>query len=161
MLSKVASSTIFWVFGMTLHGIEPWSPGPLVNTLLIRPKCVYIWVQICIYIYIYMGICIYRYSCVCMCGCMYLCTCVYVYLYIYIYMCVCVCMWVHIYIYVCVCLYIYVYIYIYFSNLSDQAGCDSRSVFKQSLTGLNSDLSFSKTGGHTKCHEPVCPSINS
>ena len=37
MLSKAASSTIFWVFGMTRHGIEPWSPGPLANTLLIRP----------------------------------------------------------------------------------------------------------------------------
>ena len=37
MLSKAASSTIFWVFGMTRPGIELWSPGPLVNTLLIRP----------------------------------------------------------------------------------------------------------------------------
>ena len=27
----------FWVFGMTQHGIEPRSPGPLANTLLIRP----------------------------------------------------------------------------------------------------------------------------
>ena len=31
-----ASSTIFWVFGMTRPGIEPRSPGPLANTLLIR-----------------------------------------------------------------------------------------------------------------------------
>ena len=37
MLSKAASSTIFWVFGMTRPGTEPRSPGPLVNTLLIRP----------------------------------------------------------------------------------------------------------------------------
>ena len=37
MLSKAASSTVFWVFGMTRPGIEPRSPGPLVNTLLIRP----------------------------------------------------------------------------------------------------------------------------
>ena len=37
MLSKAASSIIFWVFGMTRPGIEPQSPGPLVNTLLIRP----------------------------------------------------------------------------------------------------------------------------
>ena len=36
VLSK-ASSTIFWVFGMTWPGIEPWSSGPLANTLLIRP----------------------------------------------------------------------------------------------------------------------------
>ena len=32
-LSKEASSTIFWVFGMTWPGIEPRSPGPLANTL--------------------------------------------------------------------------------------------------------------------------------
>ena len=37
MLSKVASSTIFWVFGMTWPGIEPRSPRPLANTLLIKP----------------------------------------------------------------------------------------------------------------------------
>ena len=30
-------SIIFWVFGMTQPGIEPLSPGPLGNTLLIRP----------------------------------------------------------------------------------------------------------------------------
>ena len=36
MLSKATSSTIFWVFGMTRPGIEPWSPGSLANTLLIR-----------------------------------------------------------------------------------------------------------------------------
>ena len=30
-----ASSTIFWVFGMTWPGIEPQSPGSLANTLLI------------------------------------------------------------------------------------------------------------------------------
>ena len=38
VLNKVLSSTIFWVFGMTRPGIEPRSPGPLTNTLLIRPK---------------------------------------------------------------------------------------------------------------------------
>ena len=27
----------FLVFGMIRPGIEPWSPGPLANTLLIRP----------------------------------------------------------------------------------------------------------------------------
>ena len=32
-----ASSTIFWVFGMNQPGIEPWSPGPLANTLTIMP----------------------------------------------------------------------------------------------------------------------------
>ena len=33
MLSKGVSSTIFKVFGMMRPGIEPRSPGPLVNTL--------------------------------------------------------------------------------------------------------------------------------
>ena len=37
MLSKEASSTIFWVFGMSRPGIEPRSPGPLANTLTARP----------------------------------------------------------------------------------------------------------------------------
>ena len=37
MLSKAASSTIFWVFGMTRPWIKTWSPGPLANTLLIWP----------------------------------------------------------------------------------------------------------------------------
>ena len=36
MLSKEASSTIFWVFGMTRPGIERRSPGPLANTLTIE-----------------------------------------------------------------------------------------------------------------------------
>ena len=34
VLSKAASSTIFWVFGMIWPGMEPWSPELLVNTLL-------------------------------------------------------------------------------------------------------------------------------
>ena len=34
----MASSTIFWVFGITVPGIEPRSSGPLANTLLVRPK---------------------------------------------------------------------------------------------------------------------------
>ena len=38
MLGKAASSTIFCVFGMTRPGIEPWSPGPLANTLLIQSR---------------------------------------------------------------------------------------------------------------------------
>ena len=32
-----ASSTIFWVFGMTQPGIEPRSPSSLANTLPTRP----------------------------------------------------------------------------------------------------------------------------
>ena len=37
MLSKIASSTIFWVFGMTRPEIEHKSPGSLANTLTIMP----------------------------------------------------------------------------------------------------------------------------
>ena len=37
VLSKVASSTIFWVFGMTQTGIEPRSPGSLANNLTLTP----------------------------------------------------------------------------------------------------------------------------
>ena len=38
----IASSTIFWVFGMTRPGIEPSSLGPLANTITIMPKWVYL-----------------------------------------------------------------------------------------------------------------------
>ena len=37
VLSKVASTTMFWVFGMTRPRIELQFPGLLTNTLLIRP----------------------------------------------------------------------------------------------------------------------------
>ena len=39
---------------------------------------------------------------------------------------------------------VYIYIYIsYLPNLSARAGYDTRSIFKRSLTGLNSEFSFS------------------
>ena len=37
LLSKGASSTIFRSFGMTQHGFEPLSPGPLANNNLKEP----------------------------------------------------------------------------------------------------------------------------
>ena len=37
LLSKEASSTIFWAFSMTQTGIGPRSPRPMVNTLTIMP----------------------------------------------------------------------------------------------------------------------------
>ena len=37
MLSGKQGSIIFWVFGITRPEIEPRSPGPLANTVLIRP----------------------------------------------------------------------------------------------------------------------------
>ena len=45
MLSKATSSTSFWVFGMTRPEIESRFAGPLVNTLLIRPKYIYIYIK--------------------------------------------------------------------------------------------------------------------
>ena len=67
MLSKVASSTIFWVFGMTQLGIKLRSPRPLANTLTILPVSG-------IHIYIYIYIHIYEHI---------------IYIYIYIYICTC------------------------------------------------------------------------
>ena len=55
-------------------------------------------------------------------------------------MCVCVC--------VCVCVYLP-------SPL--QRGCNTKSIFKESLTGLNSEFSLSYTGCHTKVKEPSLP----
>ena len=42
---------------------------------------------------------------------------------------------------------------IIFTNPSARAGYDTRSIFKQSLTGLNSEYSFSKTSCLTKAEE--------
>ena len=41
-----------------------------------------------------------------------------------------------------------------FTNPSGRAGYDTRSIFKRSLTGLNSEFSFSKTSCLTKAEEP-------
>ena len=46
------------------------------------------------------------------------------------------------------------YYMILFSNPSARAGYDTRSIFKQSLTGLNSEFSFSQTISLTKAEEP-------
>ena len=43
---------------------------------------------------------------------------------------------------------------ILFTNLSARAGYDTRSIFKRSLTGLNSKFSFSRTSCLTKAEEP-------
>ena len=43
---------------------------------------------------------------------------------------------------------------ILFTNPSARAGYDTRSIFKRSLTGLNSEFSFSKTSSLTKTEEP-------
>ena len=43
---------------------------------------------------------------------------------------------------------------ILFTNPSARAGYDTRSIFKQSLTGLNSEYSFSLTSCLTKAEDP-------
>ena len=42
----------------------------------------------------------------------------------------------------------------YIANLSARAECDTRTIFKQSVTDLNSEFSVSYTGCHTKVKEP-------
>ena len=44
-----------------------------------------------------------------------------------------------------------------FTKPSAWIGCDIRSIFKQSLTGLTSEFSFSKTGCHPNVKEPSQP----
>ena len=44
-----------------------------------------------------------------------------------------------------------------FTNPSARAGYDTRSIFKWSLTGLNSEFSFSKTSCLTKAKESSLP----
>ena len=44
-----------------------------------------------------------------------------------------------------------------FTNPSAQAGYDTRSIFKRSLTGLNSEFSFSETSCLTKAEKPSLP----
>ena len=47
--------------------------------------------------------------------------------------------------------------YLYLPNPSARAGYDTRSVFKRSLTGLNSEFSFSLTSCLAKAEEPSLP----
>ena len=44
-----------------------------------------------------------------------------------------------------------------FTNPSARAGYDTRSISKRSLTGLNSEFSFSETSCLTKAEEPTLP----
>ena len=44
-----------------------------------------------------------------------------------------------------------------FTNSSARAGYDTRSIFKQGLTGFNSEFSFSYTSCLTKAEEPSLP----
>ena len=49
----------------------------------------------------------------------------------------------------------------YLPNPSARAGYDTRSIFKRSLTGLNSEFSFSETCCLAEAEETVCPTIYS
>ena len=53
------------------------------------------------------------------------------------------CMGAHTHVCIHVCAYIQLIVSPYLPNPSAQAGYDTRSIFKQSLTGLNSEFSFS------------------
>ena len=48
-------------------------------------------------------------------------------------------------------------LFIQFTNPSARAGYDTRSIFKQSLTGFNSEFSFAETSCLTKAEEPCLP----
>ena len=48
-------------------------------------------------------------------------------------------------------------VFIIFTNPSDRAGYDTGSIFKRSLTSLNSEFSFSYTRCLTKAEEPSLP----
>ena len=47
--------------------------------------------------------------------------------------------------------------YAYLPNPSTRAGYNTRSIFKQSLTGFNSEVSFSLTSCLSKAEEPSLP----
>ena len=53
-------------------------------------------------------------------------------------------------------IYIYIYIYIYI-NRSARSWCSTRSIFKRSLTGLNSEFFFAFISCHTMLKEPSLP----
>ena len=55
------------------------------------------------------------------------------------------------------CIIIIIIIIIIFTNPSARAGYDTRSIFKRSLTGLNSEFSFSWTSFLTKAEELSLP----
>ena len=114
------------------------------------------------------------YMCACECVCMCVCsrTSAYIYIYIYIYPLKEFLReatypkkdfnWLYILIYQSIYIYIYIYICIcicmYLPSPSARAGCDTGLIFKQSLTGFDSDFSFSKNGCLTKAEEPSLPS---
>ena len=83
------------------------------------------------------------------------------YIYIYAYAHIYIRTYIHVYIYIYIHTQTYTHthtnIYIYLSNPSARAGYDTRSIFKRSLTGLNSEFSFSKTNCLIKAEEPSLP----
>ena len=47
-----------------------------------------------------------------------------------------------------------IYVSMYLPNPSSHSGCEASPIFKQSLTGLNSEISFTSTGCLIKAKEP-------
>ena len=106
------------------------------GTCIFESMCMYTWVHVnvCVFVcvcvvhvcnhYVYARefMCIYVYVCVCVCG---------AYL-----QPLCVCSWVHVYVCVCVC------VWCMFATTLPRARCDTMSIFKRCIAGLNSKLSF-------------------
>ena len=72
------------------------------------------------------------------------------------------CLYIHLYIHVYIYIYIYIYInfrywYIYIPNPSAHSRFNNKSVFKQSLTCLNLELSFSWPSCNTRVKESSLP----
>ena len=122
------------------------------NTLTITPQWTSWWnlriYRLSSYIPFFQSVCMFVYIYVFMHA--YFCACVYVCSYFCVYVCTCVCVYVFLCICRCVCMYL-------LTNPSTRAGCDTRSMFKWSLTGLNSEFSFSLTGCLIKAKEPDLP----
>ena len=107
--------------------------------------CIYVCISVCMYVYMYI--------CIRLSPTVLIYLSIYLSRFIYIHVCTYVCLSVRTYVrtYICMCLlpsvlYLSIYLSIYqsiFTNPSARAGYDTRSIFKLSLTGLNSEFSFS------------------
>ena len=91
------------------------------------------WTMLTCFIYIFLYIYLYEY--------------IYVYIYIYIYIYI-IYIYInkYIYIYIYSCIYIYIYIYIYIHQPIHMNSMRHKDNFKRSL---NSEFSFSQTGGYS------------
>ena len=108
--------------------------------------------------YIYIYIIIYESLCLCMCVYVRVCMCVGSFMCTRV--CVRACKWdfTHVYVYVLACVESFEsntkLTLSYLPNPSARARYDTRPIFKRSLAGLNSELSFSETSCLPKAEEP-------